>query len=281
MEVTERTIFVDESIHDGLGFVVTALVVPQSGVEDRVASALRNNGFLPEVDEFKSGAPMGSDPRMQRVREAILDIAATETKIAVFISPAAERNELGSEILRTLALVERRNGLSQGGLRVVLDQGLFRSRAHAEAEIPKVTLPVAVVIEAEQDSKRRLGLQIADAVAHTVAQILRQELAAQKKTITIGLEHGYEDGTEVELGWVFLMSLRHAFFTRQLAYAHDGDKVDPERNPVVIGHDDDPAVFGQHPQLHGWGVFISDTMDPEVGRAAKALFEKIWLGCIH
>lgn len=280
MGVTE-SIFVDESIHDGLGFVVAALVVADSDVEDRVARALSDNGFLPGIDEFKSGAPMAANRRMRAVRETILDLAATRTRIAVLISSPTERSELGVEILRALGLLVRRNGLGQDGLRVVLDRGLFRSRAHAEVQIGKAILPIPVTIEPEQDSKRRLGLQVADAVAHTVAQILRQEVVAQRKTVTVGPESGYVDGTEVEIGWAFLMSLRYALFTRPQVYADRGEEIDPDRNPVVIGPNDDPVEIGQHPQLLGWGVFVSDRVDPEVGAAAQAVFERIWLGCIH
>ncbi|MGD0014073.1 MAG: hypothetical protein ABSD56_06565 [Bryobacteraceae bacterium] len=274
-------VFVDESIHDGLGFVVTAMVVAGPEIEAEVAKALEESGLVPGVDEFKSGAPMAADPRMRRARESILEIAATGTKIAILISPAADRHRLGQEVLRALETVARRNGLGCAGLCVVLDQGMFRSRALADAALASAQFEGDVAIEPEQDSRRRLGLQVADAVAHTVAQILRQELAQQKKTVTLGSESGYAGGTEVELGWVFLMHLRYAFFTRPLAYSHLGDAIDSGRNPIVIGPDDDPVEIGQHPDLLGWGVLLADTVEAQVKAAAEAVFTKIWLGCTH
>lgn len=269
--------FVDESVHQALGFAIAAFVVAGRDLEDEVAGVLQSNDLEPGRDEFKSGALMLANPKMQGVRGELLGLAATRTRIAVLISRAHPRETLVHDLVWACELMIRRNGLNPEGFDAFFDQGLLPVSARA-----RMTQCLrGARLHPDADSRIVLGIQVADAVAHTVAQVLREQLKETPKIVTIGEESGYENGTEVGLGWSLLMTLRYGFFVRPQVYPHLGDQIDADRDPVVLAPDDDPVEVGQHPDLLGWGVFIAETVRPEVRAAAGSVFEKLWLGCIH
>ena len=50
-----------------------------------------------------------------------------------------------------------------------------------------------------------MGIQVADAVAHSFARILKEELTREKKLVDIGGRGtGYPKGTKAPLGWELL-----------------------------------------------------------------------------
>ena len=61
-------IYVDESIHENLGFTIIAFVVAEDDIEIHVKKALINLNYIPGKDEFKSSTLMVSNPRMQDIR---------------------------------------------------------------------------------------------------------------------------------------------------------------------------------------------------------------------
>ena len=68
-----------------------------------------------------------------------------------------------------------------------------------------------------EDSRKRLGIQVADAVAHSFGRILKEELTGKQKFVDIGGPGtGYEEGTLVPLGWELLMTLRYSLMTRPM-----------------------------------------------------------------
>jgi hypothetical protein len=100
--------FVDESIYDDLGIVVTAFVFTGNKFETRVANALADAGINSPHEEFKSSARMDTDPRMPRARDSLLDIAGSAAKIAVFVGPFS-RPRLGRQVLQAAQSVLLRN----------------------------------------------------------------------------------------------------------------------------------------------------------------------------
>src|SRR5262245_29840945 len=68
--------YVDESIHERLGFIVSAYVYTSSTLDTTIAEALRPLDSSHGVKEFKSGTLMRQSPVMQDVRERLLDLVS-------------------------------------------------------------------------------------------------------------------------------------------------------------------------------------------------------------
>ena len=88
------TLYVDESIHDALKFIVSAFVFSTRGLDGLVRQEIRAVGLTPGDHEFKSGHRMASDSRMQELRERLLDIVAERTRIALLVVGPGSRSLL-------------------------------------------------------------------------------------------------------------------------------------------------------------------------------------------
>jgi hypothetical protein len=118
--------YVDESVHSDLGFVATAFVFAGSSLENEVERALKEVGLSPREDELKSSARMDTDPRMRAARDAILSLAGSSTRAAVFVGPY-NRSTIGKHCLQALQSVVLRNGLSTTSLDVYFDEDILSS----------------------------------------------------------------------------------------------------------------------------------------------------------
>ncbi len=83
MGTTSRAVFVDESIHDDLGFILVAYVV--GGPQDEVAieEALREAGLEPRSDEFKSNLPMDGRPELHALRDRLHEVVRLDGGVLV------------------------------------------------------------------------------------------------------------------------------------------------------------------------------------------------------
>lgn len=75
------------------------------------------------------------------------------------------------------------------------------------------------------------------------------------------------------------MSLRNALFTRPTVLP--GEKYSAAADPVVLDIHDDPATYGQHPTLLGWGVQVAPEAPDNLRQAVERSLGRIWLGCVH
>lgn len=132
----------------------------------------------------------------------------------------------------------------------------------------------------EQDSKTCLGIQLADAVANSMAQVVREEIIEDPKFIDIGGDNtGYPEGTEAELGWALLMGVRYSLFSRPVVRIDQ--KHDPRINPLTYTDNDDQVELAMHPELIGWGIHLGKNVAAKVNEIVKQKLGRIWLGCIH
>ncbi|OGW45035.1 MAG: hypothetical protein A2Y66_04425 [Nitrospirae bacterium RBG_13_41_22] len=275
-------IYVDESIHDGLGFIVTAFICAEKDVDREIADELLKLGFQPGIDEYKSSIYMGHNPLMKKLREQLLNIARTQSKIALLICPSHERKYLGGQILQSLLSIIKKNGIVTDNLNVFFDEGLFRSLDDGKRQTVANHVPSSINLLFQQDSKKIMGLQVADAVANVTSQIVREEITGIRKLVCIGGEGtGYADDEKANLGWDLLMGLRHNFFVRPFIQAELNERFDPDIDPYIINTEDDPADYGLHPRLLGWGVVISENLPQGLRKAVVSVFSRLWLGCIH
>ena len=243
--------YVDESIYDSVGIVVTAFVFANLEFSNAVVEALKDAGLNPPEDEFKSSARMEADERMRDARDRLIFLAGSESKIGVFFGPF-NRPRLGRQSLQALQSVLVRNAIDPSSLSIHFDQGIFPSAAEATRLHGLFHYLAGSQILAEEDSRFCAGIQVADAVAHSFGQIIKVSLSGKEKMIDIGGPNtGYPKGTEAPLGWSLLMNLRYALLTRPIVY--NGEPYSAECDPVVPDPlYDDPVDFGQHPTLLGW-----------------------------
>jgi len=272
--------FIDESIYDSVGIVVTAFIFTDDIFSEDVTEALRKAGFNPPQDEFKSSARMDTNEKMRKGRENILALAGNKSKIAVFFGPF-HRSHLGRQTFQALQSVLTRNAIQPELLSVHFDEKIFPSQKEAD-RLHALFHPLkGCKIFACEDSRICVGIQVADAVAHSFGQIIKESLTDTRKMIDIGgLNTGYPEGTEAPLGWSLLMNLRYALFTRPVVYK--GESYPAASDPVVIDPmRDDPVNFGIHPILLGWGVQVAPEADTELRQAVDKELGRLWLGCIH
>ncbi len=272
--------FVDESIYDTLGIVVTAFVFSDSYFESLVTAALSESGINTPQEEYKSYARMDTDQRMPIAREKILNLAGSKSKIAIFFGPFS-RPRLGRQVLQAVQSVLLKNAIDPSALSVYFDQEIFSSQNEAERLKALFHYLSGCRIYAVEDSRTRVGIQVADAVDHSFGQIIKAELTGKDKIIKIGGPNtGFSEGTTAPLGWSLLMSLRYSLLTRPIIY--NGELYAPECDPVIIDPmNDDPVDFGQHPILLGWGVQVAPEAEAELRQAVESVLGRIWLGCIH
>ena len=275
-------IYIDESIHHHLGFIVVAFVCVIGDPNSKIEKILSEIGFKPGVDEFKSRRPMMDNPRMQGLRRKLIGITRKHASVAISVAPFNVRKSLGNHILNTLKKIIIKNGLNSSCLKIYFDQGLFRSVAIGKQTAASLSCLDGIEFFFEQDSKKVLGLQMADAIAHTTSQVLREALTGVKKQVHIGgANTGYPEGTQADLGWSLLMSLRNSFFVRPVVFAKHAIDVNLATEPHFVSDEEDIVSIYQNAELFEWGVFISDEANNDLKNVVKNVFGTLWLGCIH
>lgn len=272
--------YVDESIHDSCGFVATSFVFAAESFEKTVEEVLQNAGLSPPSQEFKSSARMDTNSNMQLVRNGLLALASSKAKVAVFFG-AFNREALGKHALQALQSVVVRNGINPATLSIYFDEEIFPSEKEALRLHGLFHFLSQCRIYPREDSRKRLGIQVADVVAHSFGRILKEELTGKQKLVDIGGSRtGYKEGTLAPLGWELLMTLRHSLMTRPMV--QNAGSYDAAMDPVVLDpENDDPTIYGQHPVLLGWGIQTSPEADDSLRQGVERAFGRIWLGCIH
>jgi len=223
---------------------------------------------------------MEGNARMQRARERLLSVANSTTRVGVFVGPH-ERATLGRHSLQALQSIVVRNAIRPSRLDIYFDEDIFSSPQEARRLHALFHYLRAARIHPKEDSRTRLGIQIADVVAGSVGKIVKEALTENVKEIDIGgPDTGYEPGTMAPLGWDLLMALRYGLLTRPTVCR--GEKYSAAADPVVLDSaHDDPVTYAQHPTLLGWGVQVAPEAPDDLRRAVDQSLGRIWLGCIH
>jgi len=223
---------------------------------------------------------MDANPSMRKARGSLLKLAGSETQVAVFVGPH-EAGTLGKHSLQALQSILVRNGIQPSNLTIFFDEGMFPSvREAARLHSLFRFLKPARLLPSE-NSRIRLGVQVADAVAHSWGQIIKEAVTGKAKMIDIGGRGtGYAKGEMAALGWNLLMTLRYALLTRPMT--QNGEEYLPATDPVVLDPmNDDPVTYSQNPTLLGWGVQVAPEAGDELRHAVERALGRLWLGCIH
>jgi hypothetical protein len=274
--------YIDESIHETLGFVALAYVFAAEDLNDSVAAALAASGIDPEREEFKSGARMVDNLRMRTARDALLDVINKRTAVAVVFAPRHPffLPPLGKQCLQALQSVLIRNAIQPHGLEIHIDQGIFASPREAEQLVALFRFLRPATFRTMEVSNRCRRIQLADLLAHTFAQIVREATTDTPKLIDVGgPDTGYAEGTQMPLSTWLLMGIRYVILARRMV--SEGEDFDPASDPVILGPNDDPVRYGQNPESFGWGIQVAPEASETLRLAVRRSLERIYLGCMH
>ena len=261
--------YIDESIHEALGFVTVSFVFAAEDLNTVVSSALASAGLDPGREEFKSGARMKGDTRMGVVRKKLIDIINAHTRVAVVFAPYPHRVPLGKQCLRALQSTLIRNGIRPEGLTIHVDHGIFPSRAEAERLIGLFRFLKPATFRPDETSHVCQGIQLADLIAHTFALIIRGTITGSKLT----------KARDSNLSQSRLASIRYSILAR--CTVSEQQAFDSATDPVVIGPEDDPAEHALHPEVLGWGVQVAPEAPDSLRGAVRGMLDRVWLGCMH
>jgi len=272
--------FIDESIHESVETIVTAFIFTDSDFPDEVKKALKESGIDTPKEEFKSSYRMDNNKSMQNARSKLLGLASEKAKIAVFIGPY-NRNRLGLHSLQALQSVLIRNSIDPSNLSIHYDEGILKSKKDIGRIIGLFHYLKGCDIYSEEDSRTCLGIQVADAIAHSFGQIIKESLTGTTKMIEVGGPNtGYKKGTKAPLGRSLLMDFRHALLTRPVIC--DGEDYSPLSDPIILDpENDDPVEYMQNPTLLGWGIKFAPEANSDLRQLLEKDFGQIWLGCMH
>lgn len=253
-------VFVDESIHERLGFIVVALVAVSNldVVARDIASALRKAGLKPGIDEAKWSAYVSRNPESASLRRTISQLVLEHSRVGIVVAATAERPALLPLVTDAVTRLAQQGQLGTVGT-VVVDQGL------ADPQTDDLGLPSQWAIRTNQNSKAELGLQLADAAAGEMALVLRYQLGGIAKFHAPrgeghdGEDHGNDPYWAV--GNLERMEYRYNLFGTEVMEQFAAGK-EPFRNCIDSG------------------VFFSPGCPPDVRTATERAFGRLYLGCM-
>lgn len=272
--------YVDDSIHDAYGFIVLAFVFCSDDACPDVELALISAGMDPAFEEYKSGVRMDGNFRMQEARDKLLRVVRTRAKVAVVVAARDNEISLGMQCLQALQSITIRNGIACDGLNVHVDEGIFHSSRHAEIELAKFGYLSSISLFPCEKSHICRGIQLADLVAHTLSQAVRDGVSESPRMIDAGgADSGYEDDVKIPLSDLLVAGFSYSIICRQMVWA--GDAFDPATDPLIIDPDSDGMSYGLYPEALGWGVQVSQRVPDNVRAAVAKVLGRIWRGCWH
>lgn len=243
--------YIDESIHDRGDFIVIGLLLCDDNIQSDVETALRDYGFVPGRDEFKSSMRMAGNEAAQMLRSRFRFLLMTKCSLAVAVLPISERGKIVEAACGLVRSITERDSNNASGV-VYFDEGM---------KLALADLPDGWRAEFNCDSRSVGGIQLADSAAHTVSTMLLTEMGIAVKMVPTGEDYLTETG-EVELAWELWTSLRYALSSGV-----------PE-----AGFDEDGWC---DPTMKPFGLAISDGCSHAVKVAAITRLGSVWVGCIH
>jgi hypothetical protein len=205
-----------------------------------------------------------SSNRCQRTARELLLPILQKSKIGAIVASLHERKVLGSQVLAGVAKMLVANGLLDRKPRLYLDTGIPCSAA-ATLTFLRATDGKCVLL-VEQDSRRVLGLQLADLAAHYVGSMLLDGLGILKKTVKAGPNDGYRADEDLDLGFAIWATVRRSFFMASQPFP------DPVSGDPIGNLEFDVANYG---------LYVSDGCRDTIRSAALDRFGKFYLGCRH
>jgi hypothetical protein len=246
-------IYIDETVHDQLGFMILAYVLcpsdPQADLERVLTSHVK--------DEFHSLEKMDGNEQAQKLRREIRSYVNWNCRWGVFVLPSEARWTLSEELPRFITELVRSCG-NPDAVAIYMDEGIIKE--NALGAIRNATGVERLELGKSHETN---GIQLADLVAALSGVRLREEISQMPKMLTFGDESGFNPPIEAELGYELWASLRYSMY----------------RSFVPLGIEDMPEMAEFC--TNGYGLFVSDKCSPQLRESAEKVFGRVYLGCIH
>lgn len=245
-------LYLDDSKHHRFGFSLAAFVICESDPTEHITSVFQKLGYDPEAFEYKSSSKMANNESLRALRSSLKSFIGRRCKIAVCVVDGDKR--LGPAALELLKTSLSHSHLKGQSHELFFDEGLFqssKSASHLVEGDPRFRL---CKFHFEQDSRKHLGIQLADIVAHTCSTMLLETLGHITKKVVLNMPgDSVYDGLEVELGFEMWAGIRYAFLSN--------NKPNPK-------DDFDLANVDVYP----WGLFIDEGVDQRIYNSAMERF---------
>lgn len=255
--------YVDESIHDEAGFIIAAFVYSEKDLSPMVSNILKDLGFKPGIDEFKSCTKMHGNEKRKCLRKEV-EALASVSRIAFVVIPRELRSNLGAEILSAVEKIIKRNELDGIHHNVYIDEGIKPKSSDGKIESRD---SLRNSIHWQQNSKCVCGIQVADCVASYFSTMLKEQMGLVTKSTTFGEESGFDEGSEISIGWELWAQLRYSIFVESKTEEIELTDSDKEIDATFIAWN--------------YGVFVSDDCDQKLVEDVKNRFGINYLGCLH
>ena len=252
-------LYLDDSKHHRRGFSLATFVVCETDPQDELTSLIKTSGFDPATFEFKSSYSMKDNPELKILRDKLPQFILHKCELAVCIV-TGDKN-LGSASLHLLQKALQHKHLINSEHEIFFDEGLFSSKTAANKLAQELDGFEKCTFHFEQNSLNIAGIQIADLAAHTCATMLSETLGLIDKEVEI-IDGGYPDGTMAKLGFELWARVRYNFLSKSKTDDYD---------------DPDFAFVNVEP----FGLFIHESADEVLFKAAHERFGEMYLGCIH
>jgi len=258
--------YFDESIHPRGSFTLGAFAYSEESLDLPVSDALRQNGLIPGMHEFKSGTRMDKNPVQAKVRDMLKSVINSHCRIGLVVAPDSPRQLLGHEAVLGLEKILSMNDFETPVHEAFFDQGIFETLpcAHEQAAQMSSSSKAACNFHFEQNSREVMGLQVADLIAHMCATMLLAQLGLITKKVKVGENSGYDTDLDVELEFELWATLRWKFF------ALGPPPYDTWKSQLDFQAD-----------VASSGLHVAARCDPGVRDAALNCFGRMYLGCIH
>lgn len=244
-------IFVDESIQQDLGYICVGFAYCSDRPDELIQKAITMAGLTPGLDEYKSGYRMEGSSARKVLRDSIYQIVWEKCKLGIYIAPVEERGRLGTSVAEIANQLVQVNELDRPQ-KVFVDEGIVGELKSSDN----------IQIVGNCDSRKVLGIQLADFVAYHCSYLLKCAISGTTKKILMAHEEPHPlAGEEVELDWILRTNFRRNFFVEL-------------RNIEEITGDD--WFF----KLAGYGAFFSSDLSPKVRLAAEETFDSMYFGCV-
>jgi hypothetical protein len=207
---------------------------------------------------------MVDNPEQLVARSSLKSIVHDHCRIGVVVAPHEPRHLIGNEALLGLKKILATASFRSTSHEVFFDRGIFASAGAGQREAETTCNGRPCSFHFEQDSRKILGLQVADLIAHTCATMLLAQLGLVKKTVKAGPNSGYDPDADVPLEFELWAGLRWNFF------ATGPPPVDTWTSQLDFKID-----------VESKGLHVSSRCDESIKKAALATFGSMYVGCIH
>lgn len=250
--VQKMDIYIDESVHEKLGFMLLAFVLCPTDPHSELADIMAKH----EKHEFHASENMDGNKLAQELRAEMKQYVNWNCGWGVFVLPSDARWKLADELSGLIKDLVR-SCAQPDSVRIFLDDGIINPN-ELETVINKSGVKQIILSK----SHEIYGIQLADLVASLSGVRLREEISRSPKMLTYGDEAGFNPPIEAELGYELWADLRYSM----------------RRSSEPLG---EGMIEMAEFSTSGYGLFISEKCSPELRTSAEKIFGRVYLGCIH